>query len=229
MAILSKPVLAWTALASIAHALPQKPDFAAIAAAPTVASGPSAVDTNPDGQEQASLYTSFTVTGATAAPSATAAKRSVEKRDQTHSSDVTDSSYNARFGQTGQLTTVNQGVTYWINGGSTHNFFGNINNNGRIFVSQTAYLRQNPYAGGQTSDWVGHDNNNGNLQNAAGALIQLNDYGSASAPTYDWYIRSMVNNGTVQWCGRGDTGGSTYQMYNDVKIGRASCRERVCR
>lgn len=85
----------------------------------------------------------------------------------------------------------------------------------RIFVSQTKYLKSNPYAGGQTSDWVGHDANNGNLQNAEGALIQLNDIGSASAPTYDWYIKSLNNSGTIQWCGRGDTGGSTFQMYSD--------------
>ena len=207
------------ALVSLVHALPQKPDFDAIAAAPTVASGPGPYDGDAD--QTASLFTSFTVTGATTAPSSAATAGSkrglpIQKRDQTFSSDVTDSTYNARFGIQSQLTTVNPGVDYWINGGSTHNFFGNINNNGRIFVSQTNYLKSNRYAGGQTSDWVGHDANNGNLVNAAGALIQLNDYGSASAPTYDWYIRQMQNKGTIQWCGRGDTGGSTFQMYNDL-------------
>ncbi|KAF7186161.1 Hyphally regulated cell wall protein 4 [Pseudocercospora fuligena] len=206
------------ALLTLVQALPQKPDFNAIAAAPTVASGPSAF--NGDADQIASLFTSFTVSGPTTAASTAAAtaaaKRGLQARDTVISSDVTDSSYNGKFGTAGQLSTINPGVTYWINGGSTHNFFGNINNQGRLIVSQTRYLKQNRLAGGQTSDWVGHDANNGNLQNAAGALIQLNDYGSASAPTYDWYIRSMQNAGTIQWCGRGDTGGSTFQMYNDL-------------
>jgi hypothetical protein len=138
------------ALVSLVHALPQKPDFDAIAAAPTVASGPGPYDGDAD--QTASLFTSFTVTGATTAPSSAATAGSkrglpIQKRDQTFSSDVTDSTYNARFGIQGQLTTVNPGVDYWINGGSTHNFFGNINNNGRIFVSQTNYLKSNRYAG----------------------------------------------------------------------------------
>lgn len=128
----------------------------------------------------------------------------------------TISGYSASFGQLGVQTNVQKGVTYWLNGGSTHNFFGNIDNSGNIIVSQTSYLRQYPLTGGQTSDWVGHDDKNGNLLNRNGALIMLNDIGANSAPTYDWYIHSMTNNGTIQWCGRGDTGGSTYQMYSDL-------------
>lgn len=51
--------------------------------------------------------------------------------------------------------------------------------------------------------------------NRAGSLIQLNDIGSASAPTYNWNLHSMVNNGTIQMCGRGDTGGSNCQIFSD--------------
>ncbi|KAF2165256.1 hypothetical protein M409DRAFT_24639 [Zasmidium cellare ATCC 36951] len=173
------------ALATVISAAPQKLDYAELTAAPTVADGPSAIDTDVNGQQTATLLTSFAVTGATTAsatPTANVQGRNIEARGVV-SSDVTDSTYNAKLGDVGQLTTVNRGVTYWINGASTHNFFGNIANFGRIFISQTNYLKSNPYAGGQTSDWVGHDANNGNLQNAYGALIQLNDIGSASAPT----------------------------------------------
>lgn len=141
--------------------------------------------------------------------------RSLKRRgDITQSQTI--STYDASFGQLNVQTNVKPGVTYWLNGGSTHNFFGNIDNAGNIIVSQTSYLRQYPLTGGQTSDWVGHDAKNGNLLNRNGALIMLNDIGSNSAPTYDWYIHSMTNNGTIQWCGRGDTGGSTYQMYSDL-------------
>lgn len=120
------------ALATIVSAAPQKLDFAELAAAPTVADGPSAIDADVNGQQTATLLTSFTVTGATTASSAPTANvkgRAIEARD-VFSSDVTDSAYNARLGGVGQLTTINHGVTYWINGGSTHNFYGNIANNG---------------------------------------------------------------------------------------------------
>ena len=69
------------ALLTLAQALPQKPDFNAIAAAPTVASGPSAFDGDAD--QIASLFTSFTVSGPTTAASTAAAtaaaKRGIQK------------------------------------------------------------------------------------------------------------------------------------------------------
>ena len=127
------------------------------------------------------------------------------------SSSTTNSAYNAQFGTAGQLTTVNPGesslvmsmlriyrrkklimcllgVLVWLNGGSTHNWYGNVDNSGAIYISQTAYLASNPGAGGQTCDYVGHSATDGNLINRNGAVIQLNDIGSASAPTYDWYV-----------------------------------------
>ncbi|OTA34844.1 hypothetical protein BTJ68_05361 [Hortaea werneckii EXF-2000] len=75
---LLKPTLAWAALAAVAHAIPQQFDFNALAAAPTVASGPAPVDA--DGVETASLYTSFTVSGAVT-PSETATLSAKRVRD----------------------------------------------------------------------------------------------------------------------------------------------------
>nr|POE48974.1 hypothetical protein CFP56_32126 [Quercus suber] len=218
---LSKQVTVVIAFARIVLATPapQQLDFDALAAAPTVASGPSINDGDLDAADQtASLFTSFTITAAITASSTTAAnveKRADYARDVPNSNSII-SAYDASFGQLSKLTTVGPGVTHWINGGSTHNFFGNINNTGDIYVSQTQWLKTFPQSGGQTCDWVGHDANNGNLNNAAGASIILNDIDSVSAPTYDWYLRSIQNAGTIQWCGRGDTGGSTYQMYSDL-------------
>jgi len=194
-----------------AHAAPQGINFAVVDIAAPVASGP--LD-NGIPSQSASLQTSFTV-DPVASPTGSVQARSLTKRDLAISQSSRNAAYDASLGTFGQTTTVQPGVTYWLSGGSIHDFFGNIDNSGNIVVSQTDFLKQYPYGGGQTSDWVGHDANNGNLKNAQGALIMLNDIGSASAPTYDWYLHSMINNGTIQWCGRGDTGGSTYQMYSD--------------
>lgn len=119
-------------------------------------------------------------------------------RRDTISSSNTDSSYSKSLGTSGQTTTINSGVTYWLSGGGTHNIYGNLVCQGNLYISQTAYLKNTPGAGGQTCDWVGHDANNGNLVSSQGALIQVNDIGSASAPTYDWYLRSISNAGTLQ-------------------------------
>lgn len=196
------------ALLSLVHALPQKLDFNSIDAAPTVASGPTQSGGLAD--QTASLYTSYTLAGATAAPSAEA-KRDlpIQKRDQVISKDVTDSSNNARIGRRGDLTTVNSGVDYWINGESSHDFLGDLNNKGRIFVSQTKEKRSR----GMKSEWDGHSD--GKLSNAAGALIQLNDFGSSSDAEYEWDLKSMDNKGTIQWCARGDSGGSKFKLYNE--------------
>lgn len=201
---LSKFALPAAALLSIVHALPQKLDFNSIDAAPTVANGPTQTGL---GEQTAALYTSYTIAGATAAPSAEA-KRSLPiwKRDQTISRDVTDSSDNARVGRRGELTTINSGVDYWVNGESSHDFAGDINNKGRIFVSQTKEKRSH----GLKSDW-----NDGNLNNAAGALIQLNDFGARSDAEYEWDLKSMQNKGTIQWCARGDDHGSKFKLYNE--------------
>lgn len=134
-------------------------------------------------------------------------------RDTVVSSNVRSSAYAQSLGQLGQKTTINPGVTYWLSGGGTHNIYGNLDNSGSLTISQTDYLKTNPYAGGQTCDFVGHDSLNGNLVNRAGASISVNDFGSISAPTYDWYLNTFQNDGSIQWCGRGDTGGSTYQLY----------------
>lgn len=140
----------------------------------------------------------------------------LSRRDNVISQSTRDPTYNLCLGKANTLTTVNPGVTYWMSGGSTHNFQGNVNNYGTIIASQTDHLKTNPYAGGQTANCIGSDSQNGNLVNNAGALISLNDYGSASAPTYDWYLHTMQNKGSIQFCGRGDTGGSTYQLYCDL-------------
>lgn len=202
MAILSKSLLAGAVFTSLASALPQKPDFAAIAAAPTVADGPSDVATA--GDQTATLATSFTVAGPTSAPSAAAAsKRSVEKRTNILSS-IIDTTMNAVLGAVNQVTSVSNGAEVLVDGGSSssHVIDGNLDNKGKVYIGQSCY-------------WDGHDSNNGNLQNAAGALFQLNNFGSSNAPTYDWNIKGMKNDGVLQWCGRGDTGGSKYQLEAD--------------
>lgn len=142
------------------------------------------------------------------------AGRIVARTDTTISKSYTDSNDNTNFGASGVTTNVANDVLVWLNGGGTHNFYGNINNAGSMFVSQTYYLQNKGYIGGQSSYYIGHSTTDGNLNNTG--TIQLNDYGSASAPTYGWYLRSHVNSGTIQWCGRGDTGGSTFQMVSDA-------------
>ncbi|KAI7205512.1 hypothetical protein D0869_00151 [Hortaea werneckii] len=202
MAVLSKPVLAGIALASLANALPQKPDLAAIAAAPTVAQGPSSVQTA--AEQTASLATSFDIAGPTAAPSATGAnKRDIEKRTIGIWSEMIETAWNAILGQDNTETEVSNTGKYYVDNGDKHNIKGNVNNDGEIYI-------------GESCSWDGHDNSNGNLKNKLGALFQLNNYGSKTAPTYDWKINNMNNDGTLQWCGRGDTGGSKYWMYNDA-------------
>lgn len=204
------------ALTAATYASPQNIDFAAVEAAPAVASGPTAVALANPTDQTASLYTSFTIAGPTAAPSILVApsKRSIEKRD--YFSDTFISTINAAIGSVSSLTQVSAGVSVWLSGASTHNIYGNLNNKGRIVISQTTALLTNKFWGGQTCDFVGHDANNGNLVNEVGASIQLNDVDSWSAPTYDWYLRTILNKGSLQFCGRGDTGGSTYQLYSDL-------------
>lgn len=122
------------ALTSVVTAVPQKLDYAELAAATTVADGPSAVDTVVNGQQTATLLTSFEAPAATTAgtaPTATVQGRAVEARGVV-SKDITDSAYDSKLGDFAQLTTINRGITYWINGGSTHNFFGNIANFGYV-------------------------------------------------------------------------------------------------
>ncbi|RMY68022.1 hypothetical protein D0863_07396 [Hortaea werneckii] len=202
MAVLSKPVLAGLALASIANALPQKPDLAAIAVAPTVAQGPSEVQTA--AEQTASLATSFDVAGPTAAPSATGAtKRDIEKRTIGIWADLVETAWNAMLGQDNTETEVSKTGKYYVDKGDKHDIKGNVNNDGEIYI-------------GESCTWNGHDSKNGNLKNKLGALFQLNNYGSKNAPTYDWKINNMENEGTLQWCGRGDTGGSKYWMENDA-------------
>ena len=114
------------------------------------------------------------------------------------------------LGSTGATTTINSGITYWLSGASVHNVYGNLNNYGNLMISQT----DNPLSiyGGQTSDWTSLSNTDGILNNYAGASIILNDVSASSAPTYDWFLQTFQNAGTIQWCGRGDTGGSTYNL-----------------
>lgn len=134
----------------------------------------------------------------------------IVKRDTTISQSVRNPATNAGLGTSSTLTTFSYGVTYWLSGFSTHNWAGNVDNSGAIIISQTDSVVANP--GGMTCDWVGSAASSGNLVNRAGASIQLNDIAAASAPTYDWYMTQFMNNGTMQFCGRGDTGGSTYQL-----------------
>lgn len=78
----NKLLLANAALAAVAYAspAPQQLDFAAISAAPAVASGPSAIDAD-GGEQTASLYTSFSVTGATTAPAAPSTTAKAKRED----------------------------------------------------------------------------------------------------------------------------------------------------
>lgn len=133
-------------------------------------------------------------------------------RDTTITTSSRNPNANAYLGIQDQLTTIYAGVTYWLSGLGTHDWFGNVNNYGQVIISQTDYVDR-AVAGGQTCDWAGHTTTDGNLYTGPGSSISLNDFGSGSAPTYDWYLRSFTNYGSLQMCGRGDTGGSTYQLY----------------
>lgn len=205
-------LLVGVSLACLVTASPQQLDFDQINNAPTVASGPT---DNGIANQTAALATSFTLTGAaTASATLVPRRRDVVKRDVTIGSNVVDTTPNGHFGTVNQLTTVAANTTYWLSGASTHNFYGNLNNYGSIFVSQTTALKQNSYLSGQTSAWAGSDYYNGYLYNGNTGLIQLNDIGSRSAPTYDWNLKALENEGTIQFCGRGDTGGSTVRAYS---------------
>ena len=137
------------------------------------------------------------------------------RRDITISQSVRDPTNSQSIGRVNELTKVLADTTIWLSGSSTHNFLGNLDNMGNIIISQTDYLKSNTGAQGQTANFIGYDAGNGNMINRAGALISLNDFGSASGPTYNWDLHTLENNGTLQFCGRGDTGGSTYQLYCD--------------
>ncbi|KAH9815721.1 putative threonine-rich GPI-anchored glycoprotein [Teratosphaeria destructans] len=130
---------------------------------------------------------------------------------------MTDASPSGACGASGQTTNITTSGSYWCSGVSSHDLFGNLINAGRLFISQTQY-KYLISAIGQISNWSGHDSNNGNLHNAKNGWIQLNDYGSISGASYNWNLRQVNNNGTIQMCGRGDTGGSTYQIYSDLDL-----------
>ncbi|ORY79549.1 WSC domain-domain-containing protein [Protomyces lactucae-debilis] len=138
----------------------------------------------------------------------------------TISTSFTEKSTSGDLGASYTTTTINAGVQVWLSGRGYHRLSGNIDNSGTLIVSQTdsdTYSYSSPVApSGQTVYWSGHTTSNGNLINNAGATILLNDAGATSAPTYDWYLESFKNDGTIIWCGRGDTGGSTYQLYSDA-------------
>ncbi|ORY79548.1 WSC domain-domain-containing protein [Protomyces lactucae-debilis] len=138
----------------------------------------------------------------------------------TISTSFTDKSTSGDLGATNTKTTINAGVQVWLSGRGYHLLSGNIENSGTLIVSQTdsdTLSYKVPFApSAQTCFWSGTSASNGNLINNAGATILLNDAGATSAPTYDWYLESFKNDGTIIWCGRGDTGGSTYQLYSDA-------------
>lgn len=142
-----------------------------------------------------------------------AAHAAVVRRDITYSQNVRDSTLAQSFGAIGQNTTVNAGVQVWLSGGTTHNWFGNVNNFGTIINSQTDYFKLLPANIGLISTWTGADPTNGNLVNNAGALISLNDFAATTGPTFTWTLNTMENYGNIQWCGRGDLLGSQYQLY----------------
>ena len=133
-------------------------------------------------------------------------KSNVEKRAQvTISTSQRNSAINGYLGNVGDQTSIAPGVTYWLSGFALHNVFGSLDNSGRFYISQTDSSIRNP--GGQSSYL-----NTGSLNNRAGASIQLNDVSAISAPSYYWSPSSFQNDGTFQWCGRGDTGGSTFRL-----------------
>lgn len=131
-------------------------------------------------------------------------------QDTIISANVRNPTNDVSLGVENGFTQVDPGVTYWLSGRGTHNWYGNVENFGSIIISQTD---SSTTPSGQTVDWSGTDGLNGNLVNHDGASIQLNDVAATSAPTYDWYLNSFENDGTLQMCGRGDTGGSTFQLY----------------
>lgn len=112
--------------------------------------------------------------------------------DQVFTSSITDSSYNGHLGEDGLTTNISSGMTYWLNGGGTHNTFGNLNNFGNLYYSQTQYLKTQT-ASGMTANFGKNTATDGNLYNSG--LIQLNDIGSTSAPSYQWLLRSLQNDG----------------------------------
>lgn len=75
----AQQLLAGAALAAVVAAspAPQQLDFAAIAAAPTVATGPEFIDPNADGEQTASLVTTAAITGVATAQATGNAKRGI--------------------------------------------------------------------------------------------------------------------------------------------------------
>lgn len=120
----------------------------------------------------------------------------------------------ALLGVPGTTTNIPAGSMTWLSGLGPHNIFGNLNVYGSLIISQTSWI-QKAIALPLSCSYVGHDLDNGNLYSAAGSLIQINDIGSTAGPTFDWHLNSIKNEGYMQFCGRGDTGGSKYQLYSD--------------
>lgn len=112
--------------------------------------------------------------------------------DQVFTSSITDSAPNSHLGEAGLVTNITAGTTYWLNGGGTHNTYGNLNNFGNLYYSQTAYLKTSPI-GGMTANYGKSTTTDGVLNNQG--LIQVNDIGSGSAPTYNWLLRTLTNSG----------------------------------
>ncbi|CCG83755.1 protein of unknown function [Taphrina deformans PYCC 5710] len=123
----------------------------------------------------------------------------------------TDKAAGTSLGDINQLTTIQKGVSYWLAGLGVHNVWGNIDNYGRIVISQSkVYLAA---YGGLASAWSGSDINNGNFRNFAGASLHVTDDSSISGAVYGWLLNSMQNDGSLQFCGRGDEVGSLYSLY----------------
>jgi hypothetical protein len=209
-------LLSLAAFAAVAIASPQQLDIAGINAAPVVADGPVWLAGNPI--QTASLVTTFPSPAPTNAPEVIAKRSGIQKRDTIISADTVISAKAAALGSTSITTQVLAGVSLWLNGASTHNIYGNINNAGRIVISQTSYLLTSLLGGGgQSCSWSGHDAYNGNLVNAIGALFQINDITGLAAASYSLKLRALINLGTLQLCGRGDLGiGSSFEISTDL-------------
>ena len=228
---MGKHIFALAALSAVALATPQQMDLDQILAAPEVPTGPQIVAGVQD--ETVPAYTSFPAPQPTEA-SAVIAARGIEKRANVISADATVSAFAGTLGSNGLFTSIKAGVSLWLNGGSSHNIYGNVENSGRLVISQSSWLKLFPFWGGQTCKWEGHDANNGNLNNKYGGLIQLNDIGAGGAALYDWKLHSLNNAGTLQLCARGDLGGGKlgHVLPGDfaergIEVGQTRAREHA--
>jgi antigen 43 len=120
---------------------------------------------------------------------------------------IMDTANGTTIGTYNTTTTITTTGSIKLTGRGGHNIFGSIDNSGSVYIRQDAVPKNS--VGGLTSNW---NNPRATLVNHAGATFEVNDNNASSAPTYNWTLGSITNDGTIIFAGRGDTGGSTWNI-----------------